>query len=172
MKQPFRQRRVRRRRDGRDRIVKCPKSRDNARPATKYLVHGGRSAFLRDRLDRRTTVGRAYERRRDELTQHVAGNHPDPIQAELIDQGARLSLLSDIAWHSVITDGVFDDSGAEKPAVGAFRRIASDLRAILAHPALTRSNGPQEAVNIKIEIPQALDPQGYQRTIEAGSYDE
>lgn len=112
--------------------VKRPDSAALARPKkVSILGHGGKSqALMRDPLDLRTRVGKAYAAHKQALAAHV-GMEPTLPQQALIDQAARLSLLARIAWRELIDKGCFTQNGELRPAYDAFRNAIRDEREVL-----------------------------------------
>jgi len=131
------QRPKRMRRNGRLVRVKRSDSAKNARPKVKFLVHGRHRALLRDPLDARTRVGRAYAAQMVQYRQHLGGD-VSVAQEKLIDQAARLGLLADIAWGELIRSGRLIKRGSVNAAFDPFLRASRDLRAILLVLGLKR----------------------------------
>ncbi len=125
-----RPRRKRRRRNGRLVPVKCSASARNARPKVKYLVHGSQRRLLRDPLDSRTRVGKAYAAQIAKYRQRLGGD-VSVAQEKLIDQAARLGLLTDIAWGELMRTGHLVRKGNVNAALDPFLKASRDLRAIL-----------------------------------------
>jgi hypothetical protein len=128
--------RLKRRINGQLARLKRPDAAGNARPLVKYVSHGAGSGLLRDPLDRRTRVGKAYHAHLAALAAHVGGD-PNTVEIELIDQAARLALLVDIAWGETVRTGVVSD-GQLSPAFAAFLAAARDQRAVLTLIGLER----------------------------------
>ncbi len=129
--------RKRRRRNGRLVLQKGPDMRRNARPKVKYLVHGSQSQLLRDPLDARTRVGRAYAAQMQAYRQHLDGD-VSVAQEKLIEQAARFGLLTDIAWGELMRSGHLIKRGSVNAAFDPFLRASRDLRAILLVLGLKR----------------------------------
>jgi hypothetical protein len=122
---------------------KRPDSAANARPHKVSIQgHGGTShALMRDPLDLRTRVGKAYRLHMQALTEHVGGSPTTPEQS-LIDQAARLRVLAAIAWREVSKKGCFGKEGALLPAVDAFRAAIRDERDVLRMLGIERRAKP------------------------------
>lgn len=118
---------------------KRPDAARNARPRRVSITHGGDSrVLLRDPLDRRTRIGKAYRDHCQALSAHVGGEPTRP-QAELIDQAARLALLAKIAWAELFRGGVFvNGTGQPAPALETWLKAARDQRAVLQLLGLER----------------------------------
>jgi hypothetical protein len=83
-------------------------------------------SLLRDPLDRRTRVGRAYLGHIAALRAHVGGEAElTPPLARLVDQAARLALLSDLCWATLASSGPFSSTGDLVPAFAAYERAAA-----------------------------------------------
>ena len=121
----------------RDIRKKQPHSSEIAKPKVKYIGHGGGSALLKDPLDRRTRVGKAYKAHKEILAVHVGGD-PSTPQVELIDQAARLRILSAIAWAELMRARTLVKNGNVHPAFDAFLKAARDQRAVLEMLGLKR----------------------------------
>jgi hypothetical protein len=121
----------RRLRNGRLVRDKNPASAANARPKKVIVSHGGASQLvLRAAFDMRSRLGRAYAAAHSALVAHLGSDLTAP-QAALVDQAARLRLLTQIAWSELQATGAFR-RGEVAPAFDAFRRAAADERAVLA----------------------------------------
>lgn len=131
------------RRNGRLVRLKRPDAAGNARPRKVAIVgHGGASkTLLRDPLDLRTVVGRAYHADKQALCAHLAGD-PSLPEEKLIDQAARLGILADIAWGSIHRDGLFSKQGALSPAFEAFIKATRDQRDVLRLLGIKRRAKP------------------------------
>lgn len=118
---------------------KRPDAARNAQPRKVLVTHaGGSQALLRDPLDRRTRVGKAYRDHCQALAAHVGGDPTRP-QAELIDQAARLALLAKIAWAELLRSGVFSGEGGQPaPALETWLKATRDQRAVLQLLGLER----------------------------------
>lgn len=122
---------VRKRKNGRLVKQKRPDSAGNAKPHKVSIVHaGGSRALMRDPLDLRTRVGKAYYKHKEMLRAHIGGD-PSLPQEALIDQAARLALLEQFTWNQVMSAGVFDKKGALAPAYDAFIKAAREQRQVL-----------------------------------------
>ncbi len=132
---------IKRRKDGklvrRDKRAKNPASATNGRPKRTYITHGADSALLRDPLDRRSRVGRAYNEHKAALASHLGGD-PSTPQLELIDQGARLRVLAAISWSELMRAKKLIKNGTLHPAFEAFLKAARDQRAVLLILGLKR----------------------------------
>jgi len=129
--------RKRRLRDGRLVLQKGPDMRRNAKPKVKYLVHGSQRGLLRDPLDARTRIAKLYEAQMQAYRQHLGGD-VSVAQEKLIDQAARLGLLTDIAWAELMRSGHLIKRGRIDAAFDPFLRASRDLRAILLVLGLKR----------------------------------
>lgn len=118
-------------------VIKRTDSANNARPKVKYLVHGSQRRLLRDPLDARTRVGKAYAAQIAEYRQHLDGD-VSVAQEKLIDQAARLGLLTDIAWGELMRTGRLVRKGNVNAAFDPFLKASRDLRAILLMLGLKR----------------------------------
>lgn len=133
--QATRPKRARRLRNGRLELVKRPDAAGNATPRKVSIIAGGQgglrsTALLRDPLDLRTAVGKAYHAQKAELRAHVGGD-PSLPQEKLIDQAARLAVLADIAWGALIREGSIVKGTALHPAFEAYLRATRDQRDVL-----------------------------------------
>jgi hypothetical protein len=134
---PDRDSRPRRLVNGRSVPVKNTASADNARSRAIVVRHGAGSQALRlGTFDLRSTMGKAYRARVVELTSHTGGD-PNAVQHTLIDHGARLHLLTQLAWDELSRSGAFR-GGEPTPANDAYRRAAADERAVLLLLGLDR----------------------------------
>ena len=107
--------------------IKRPDAAALARPKKVHLIHGGSGrSLLRDPLDRRTKVHRILVQRVAELR-----DVSSYALARMVEQAARLSLLVDTAWAAVNREVVVRN-GEATGAVEAYRRLASEERAVLA----------------------------------------
>jgi hypothetical protein len=103
-----------------------------------YITHGlGSQALLRDPLDLRTAVGKAYHAHKAMLRSHVGGD-PTPPQEKLIDQAARLAVLSDVAWSELARIGRLIKGDALHPAFEAFLKATREQRDVLRLLGLDR----------------------------------
>lgn len=134
---PDRSSRPRRRANGRLVPIKNTASRENAK-AVLTVKHAGNSRTLRlGRFDLRRTEGRKYRAVVTALTQHLGG--PDVLtepQRQLIDQAARLAIISGLAWDQL-------DRGAFRkrepvPALNTYKSVIADIRSILSMLGLER----------------------------------
>ena len=136
---PNRPSRPRRRANGRLVPVKNPASRTNALGRSVIRVkHAGESRTLRlGRFDLRRTEGRKYRAVVTALTQHLGG--PEEItepQRQLIDQAARLAIISGLAWDQ-LERGAFR-KGESVPALQTYKSVIADIRSILSMLGLER----------------------------------
>ena len=125
---------TRRARDQRKRAHRASKHR-------KVVVvgHGGHGrSLLRAPFDMRSRLGKAYQAVMHALRLHVGEAELSAPQAALIDQAARLRLLTQLAWSELQRTGAFV-RGATAPAFDAYRRAAADERAVLNMLGLRRS---------------------------------
>ena len=133
---------AKRREDGklirRDHRQKNPASAANARARkVKYVGHGVGSKLLKDPLDRRTRVGKAYQAHKQILAAHIGGD-PTAPQVELINQAARIRILSAMAWSELMRARTLVKNGNVHPAFDAFLKAARDQRAVLEMLGLKR----------------------------------
>jgi len=137
----------------RDHRRKRPDSAALARPKkVSILGHGGRSAsLLRDPLDLRTRVGKAYQLQRAAFRAHVGGE-PSLPQEKLIDQAARLGLLADISWGALARAGTVLRGNGLHPAFEAFLKATRDQRAVLVLLGIQRQ--PREVPDLKTYLEQ------------------
>lgn len=105
----------------------------NARPKKILLVgHGATSKALREGvLDLRSRAGKTYRATCQALGAHVGGELSAPQKA-LIDQAARLRLLTQFAWAEIDRLGPFKKTGELVAAFDAYRRAAADERSVLS----------------------------------------
>lgn len=131
------------RRNGRLMRLKRPDAAKNARPKKVSITgHGGSSStLLRDPLDLRTRVGRAYYAEKQGLAIHVGGD-PTVPQEKLIDQAARLGVLADIAWGELLRAGMLVIDGKVAPAFEAFIKASRDQRDVLRALGIERRSKP------------------------------
>ena len=132
---------IKRRKDGklvrRDKRAKNIASATNGRPKRTYIHHGVGSALLKDPLDARSKVGKEYLAHKATLATHVGGD-PSTPQLELIDQAARLRVLTAIAWGELTRAKELIKNGVLHPAFEAFLKAARDQRAVLLTLGLKR----------------------------------
>lgn len=108
-----------------------------AKPKVKYMVHGLKGNFMKDPLDRRTRVGKAYNEHKALLRHHLGGDLTLP-QESLIDQVARFAVLQQITWHGLMEIGVVAKDGSVSPCLDAFAKVAKEERALLILLGLKR----------------------------------
>lgn len=130
---PMKQRR-RRRIAGQDVRIKNAASARNARARRVRVLLPGQLQ------DRRTRGYRLEAAHVAALVQHVGGD-PSIAQRSLIDQAARLRLLTQLAWTELQRVGVFRD-GEPRAAFDAYRRAAADEREVLRLLGLERRAQP------------------------------
>lgn len=131
---PPRKKRVHRR----DSFAK-PKSAANAKPPAVIVKHGGKAALRAKRFDRRTTLYKTKRRVELALLNHIGGADNATLpQAQLCDDASRLYVLSEIAWTEIMQNGVFDDDGNVKQAVGAYTNMTREVRELLKLLGLER----------------------------------
>jgi hypothetical protein len=132
---------------------------DAARLAKSKIVvvgHGANSrALLRAPFDMRSRLGKAYRATIDALRAHV-GSDVTPPQVALIDQAARLRLLTQIAWSELQHSGAFR-KGEIAPAFDAYRRAAADERAVLAILGVQRRPQPVPSLDEYLEQSEPTD---------------
>src|SRR5262249_21192885 len=108
-----------------------------ARPPKVLIKHAsGSRALMHAHFDMRSTVGKAYRARVEALTSHIGGD-PSTVQRTLVDQAARLHLLTLQAWDELTRSGAFH-RGMPTPANDAYRRAAADERSVLMILGLER----------------------------------
>jgi hypothetical protein len=119
------------RKNGRLLRLKRPDSAKLARPKKVHITHGaGSRALLKDPLDLRTVVGKAYHGQRSALRAHLGGT-PTVPQEKLIDQASRLCVLADIAWGELMRVGRILQGEGLHPAFDAYIKATRDARAVL-----------------------------------------
>lgn len=123
--------------------VRNTASAKNGKARAVFVKSMGESQGLRlGKLDRRSKIGKRYQTRVQELTQHLGG--PSELTAPLatfVDQASRLYLLRLAAWSEIERLGAFN-KGELRPAVDAYRRIAADEREVLRTLGLHRAVKP------------------------------
>jgi hypothetical protein len=151
-KQTERPKRTRKRVNGRLMIVKEPTSRTNGKPRKTFISgHGGNSkALLRDPLDLRSSVGRAYYAEKQALRVHVGGD-PTMPQEKLIDQCARLGVLNNIAWGELMRAGMLVQGDKLVPAFEAYIKAARELRDVLRLLGIERRTKPVPSLSEYLE---------------------
>lgn len=126
----------------RDRMGKRPDARAIARPKKIMITNGLKSrALLRDPLDQRTVVGKAFRARIDALTSDLGGNLTT-AQTTLVDRTCRLSILAQLAWNELARVGVLNKRGDVVAAFDVFLRVVRDERDILRLLGLERRAKP------------------------------
>lgn len=125
------QRRRGRRKDG-VLDMRARTSAKNAKPRKILLVgHATTSeALKRGILDLRSRSGKAYRATCEALTLHLGGELSAPQKA-LVDQAARLRLMTQFAWAELGRTGPFKKTGELVAAYDAYRRAAADEREVL-----------------------------------------
>lgn len=103
----------------------------------KVTVGGFSSALLRGALDQRSAVGKRYSEHKQALLAHLTDDATQP-QRMLIEQAARLSLVSDVVWAQLHRVGVFEKDGTLTSGFDAFLRSARELRSVLDALGLER----------------------------------
>ncbi|MBU1222305.1 MAG: hypothetical protein KKA22_04000 [Gammaproteobacteria bacterium] len=110
--------------------VKRPDSAALARPRKIIMVHaGGSAAFRTGIFDGRTKLAKLYKQHVAAIEAHLGGDLTPP-QSRLVDQAARLALLTELTWAEIDKHGVFKD-GDVRPAVDSFLRTAQQERDVL-----------------------------------------
>jgi hypothetical protein len=104
------------------------------------VKHGAYSLRLLDGdFDYRTELGQSVKGFKGVLVQHLGGESnvsgPEWI---LIDQAARLQVLTRIAWAATHRDGNFRLDGTPSPALDTFLRVTRSLREVLGMLGLQR----------------------------------
>jgi hypothetical protein len=124
--------------NGRLQPIKNTASRGNARGRSVVAVkHAGDSRTLRlGRFDLRRAEGRKYSDTVSLLKAHLGGEVTAP-QAILVDQSARLTVLTGIAWDELTKHGAFHD-GEPTPALHAYLRLIGEARSVLVTLGLER----------------------------------
>jgi len=129
--------------------VRNAASAANARSKKITVRSAGGSRLLKFAdLDLRSTAGRVYRARAEELISHLGG--ADMVSAPmrtLVDQAARLHLLRRIAWDELSKTGPFH-RGDARPALTVYQRLAADERDVLRTLGLQR---------VAREIPRLAD---------------
>lgn len=135
---PKPQKRVRR--NGRLVKQKKPKSAANATPNVKkvrYVTRTQRNDFFTDPFDKRTLVGKRYDELQVIFTAHLGNDLTEP-ERQLVDQVARLSILSDALWAELMDDGVITEEGHLSSAFDGWLRTSRDQRSVLQMIGLRR----------------------------------
>ena len=131
----------RRRRNGRLVPIKCSASARNAKPKVKFLTHGGYRSLLRDPLDKRSRVAKAYAAQAQEYRQHLAGN-VSVVQEKLIDRMTRFGLIADWAWGELIKSGYLTRRDKINPALEPLFKACREERAIQILLGIERKRKP------------------------------
>jgi len=127
-------------RNGRLVKLKKPTSAQNAKPKTKkvkYVTRNQRNDFFTDVFDGRTLIGKRYFELQHVFSAHLCHDLTEP-ERQLVDQVARLCILSDICWAELMDDGVINDEGQLSPAFDGWLRTSRDQRAVLSLLGLKR----------------------------------
>ena len=135
--------------NGRMRKRKNPASKSNATPSTKWIVSGLASkTFMSARIDRRTAMGKCYERLFSALTNHLGGedNLSEPERL-LCDQACKYLLLADISWQHMMEQGIFTEDGTANKALEAFTRCSRNQAEILRTLGIQRR--PKEVMDLQ-----------------------
>ena len=141
------------RRNGRLVKQKKPTSAQNAKTPIHWLVHGQQSpTFFKHPLDKRTALGKEYERTFNSLVNHLGGEDiiTEPERA-LADQCAKYCLLADISWARLMQDGVFDEAGEVNKALESFMATTRSQRDVLRLIGLRRREKPVQDLSSYIE---------------------
>jgi len=110
--------------------VKNTASADNGRPRSIFVKHAGASKVLRHGvLDRRGTLARTMHSEVAELQSHVGGEVTLP-QARLIEQAARLRLITAMAWAEVLQAGRLINGEIAHPAIAVLLRAQKEQREV------------------------------------------
>jgi hypothetical protein len=119
--------------------VKNTASAANGKGRAVVIRHGGESTAIRlGRFDLRSSLGKQYRSRVEALVTHLGGADAVTIpQARLIDQAARLCLLTETAWDELSKTGAFRNS-EPTAALHAFLRLIGEERAVLVTLGLQR----------------------------------
>jgi hypothetical protein len=114
-------------------------SRRNGTPKKLFMVTGYNSRALRGQpLHRGSGVGRAYADYLSEYRAHL-GNDLSVVQTDLVDQAARLKLVSNLCYAVLMERGLFDKQGNPRPVLGEFRRACAEHRAVLLMLGIRRT---------------------------------
>jgi len=112
-----------------------------ARPRKIMMVHaGGSAAFRTGVFDGRTKLSKLYKQHVAALEVHLGGDLTPP-QSRLVDQAARLALLTELIWGEIDKRGVFKD-GDVRPAVDAYLKATQQERDVLRLLGLRRRQKP------------------------------
>jgi hypothetical protein len=116
-------------------------NRRNAKQGRGVVVRVGygsdkRSVLRRVQFDKRSRFGKLYFAHVEVLENHC-GNDLSAPQRRLIDQAARLMLLSQLAWEDMQVHGAIKD-GDIRPAFAAYVKTAKEEREVLSMLGLKR----------------------------------
>jgi hypothetical protein len=91
---------------------------------------------------------------------------PTVSQTALVEQGARLSLLADMAWSETVRTGGVTKNDGINPAYEGYLRAIKELRTVLATLFPEDMTLPEERVRVIFELPAALPTDIYAKVIE------
>ena len=97
--------------------------------------------FLKVALDGRSVVTRMVNERASTFSAQL-GNDLTPAQDRVVQQVARLGVLADAAWASVLQKGLLNDEGARTNALDTFLKVARAEREALNAIGLERRQKP------------------------------
>lgn len=117
-------------------------SAENTRAYKKVFVETGMTSksLKTGVFDGRTLVGKLFHGVVTELTAHIGGV-PTAAQAKLIDQAARLEIITKLSWSKFLDDGnqlVID--GAPAPVLTALIQSQRELRSVLQLLGIDRAS--------------------------------
>lgn len=124
---------------------KGPKLKPGAGKARKiyYENTSGISlrVFLEAALDERSVVFQMVAERARAFSSQL-GNDLTPAQDRIVQQAARLGVLSDSTWAAVQIKGLLNEEGAQTQAVDSFMKVARAEREALNAIGLERRQKP------------------------------
>jgi hypothetical protein len=119
-----------RRLDGRYQRVKNGSSAGNAKPKVKFLSRDTTHSLLRDPLDMRTQVGKAFRARVQAYIAHMGGaDNLTATEARLVELAARRSLRTDCLWATAAREGLGKPTDAGRDFD---RAVETESRILLA----------------------------------------
>lgn len=128
------------------------------RPRKIIMVHaGGSAAFRTGVFDGRTKVSKLYKAHVAALEEHLGGELTPP-QSRLVDQAARLALLSELIWADIDKHGVFKNGDA-RPVVDTYLKATKEERDVLRLLGLQRHRKPLPSLDeyLQQENPNETD---------------
>lgn len=124
---------------------KGPKLKPGAGKARKILYQNtsgiSLGVFLAAALDERSEVFKLVAERARSFAAQL-GNDLTPAQERIVQQAARLSLLSDSTWAAVQIKGLLNEEGARTQAVDSFLKVSRAEREALNAIGLERRQKP------------------------------